>query len=211
MWDGFDFPGGVRHEMRGFGDTPLPPAGSFSHADDLIARLDGPSVLVGASFGGFVCLEAASRRPELVSELVLLDAPLMDHDWSEEVLAAWKREDELLEAGELHAAAAWSAEFWVADPAQRERVAAMQERAYEHEFESEAEPVEPGPIDLGAVRARTLVAVGELDKGDIHRIAERLAREIPAAESTVIHGAGHLPVLERPEATARIVKGFLNL
>jgi 3-oxoadipate enol-lactonase len=211
MWDGFDLPGAVRHEMRGFGDTPMPPAGSFSHADDLIARLDGPSVLVGASFGGFVCLEAASRRPELVSELVLLDAPLMDHDWSEEVLAAWKREDELLEAGELRAAAAWSAEFWVADPAQRDRVAAMQERAYQHEFESEAEPAEPGPIDLGAVRSRTLVAVGELDKGDLHRIADRLAREIPAAESTVIEGAGHLPALERPKATSRIVRAFLNL
>jgi 3-oxoadipate enol-lactonase len=211
MWDGFDLPGAVRHEMRGFGDTPMPPSGSFSHADDLIARLDGPSALVGASFGGFVCLEVASRRPELVSELVLLDAPLFDHDWSEEVLAAWKREDELLEEGELSAAAAWSAEFWVADPAQRERVAAMQQRAYELDFESEAEAVGLDSIDLSAVRARTLVAVGELDKRDLHDISKRLAREIADAESTVIEGAGHLPAVEQPEATARIVRAFLNL
>ena len=83
MWDGFDLPGAVRHELRGFGDTPMPPAGSFSNAGDLEAALgDAPAALVGASFGGLVCLEVASRSPERVSELVLLDAPLPDHDWS---------------------------------------------------------------------------------------------------------------------------------
>ena len=34
MWDGFDVPG-VRHELRGFGQTPMPPTGTFSHVDDL--------------------------------------------------------------------------------------------------------------------------------------------------------------------------------
>jgi hypothetical protein len=38
MWDGFDLPGAVRHELRGFGDTPLPESGEFSQADDLQAR-----------------------------------------------------------------------------------------------------------------------------------------------------------------------------
>jgi hypothetical protein len=38
MWDGFDLPGAVRHELRGFGDTALPESGEFSQADDLQAR-----------------------------------------------------------------------------------------------------------------------------------------------------------------------------
>jgi 3-oxoadipate enol-lactonase len=210
MWDGFDVPGAVRHELRGFGDTPMPAAGSFSHADDLLARLDGPSTLVGASFGGLVCLEVAARRPELITELVVLDAPLPDHAWSEEMLRAWEHEEELLEQGELFAAAVWNADFWLADPSHRDRVIEMQERAFQLQAESEAEAEDPDSIDLGALRARTLVAVGELDKADFHRIAERLAREIPDAESAVIEGAGHLPALERPEATARIVRGFLD-
>jgi 3-oxoadipate enol-lactonase len=212
MWDGFDLPGAVRHELRGFGETPLPPAGSFSHADDLEAALgDEPATLVGASFGGFVCLEVAARRPDRVSELVVLDAPLPDHDWSEEMRRAWEHEDELLEAGELQAAAQWSAEFWVADPAQRERVAAMQERAYELELESDAEVEEPESIDLGAISARTLVAVGELDRRDFHEVAERLAREIRGARHEVIEGAGHLPALERQGETSRLVRGFLHI
>jgi 3-oxoadipate enol-lactonase len=211
MWDGFELPGAERHELRGFGRTPMPPDGGFSHAEDLIARLDGPSVLVGASFGGQVCLEVAARRPELVTEMVLLDAALPDHAWSEEVLRFSDREDELLEQGELRAAAVLNADFWLADPAGRERVIAMQERAFELQSESEAEEVEPDSIELGAVTARTLVAVGELDKSDFHRIAERLRQELPNAEHAVIAGAGHLPALERPEETARLVREFLAL
>jgi 3-oxoadipate enol-lactonase len=209
MWDGFDLPGAERHELRGFGDTPLPPAGTVSNADDLVDAIRGPASLVGASFGGQVCLEVAARRPELVSELVLLDAPLPDHDWSDEIEAYGRREEELVEQGELHAAAVLNADFWLEDPTHRERVIEMQEQAFRLQLESEAEMVEPDSIDLGAVRARTLVAAGELDKPDFHRIAERLARDIPNAEQAVIRGAGHLPALERPDATARLVREFL--
>ena len=65
-------------------------------------------------------------------------------------------------------------------------------------------------VDLSAVRARTLVAVGEHDKRDFHEIADRLVRELPGAEHAVIEGAGHLPALERPEATAALVRRFLE-
>jgi 3-oxoadipate enol-lactonase len=211
MWDGFDLPGAVRHELAGFGQTPMPVAGEFSNADRLAAALTGPAALVGASFGGKVCLEVASSRPELVSELVLLDAPLPDHDWSEEIVDFWRREEELVEQGELYAAAVLNADFWLEDRSQRERVIEMQERAFQLQVESEAEPTDAESIDLRAVRARTLVAVGELDKADFHAIAERLAAEIPGAEHRVIEGAGHLPALERPDETARLVRQFLHI
>jgi 3-oxoadipate enol-lactonase len=210
MWDGFELPGAVRHEMRGFGQTPMPPAGRYSDADDLIARLDGPAALVGASFGGQVCLEVASRRPDLVTRLVVLDAPLPDHDWSEEIRRYAEHEQELLEQGELRAAAVWNAEFWVRDPALRELVAQMQERAFELQAESEAEAGEPESIDLAAIQARTLVVVGEHDKRDFRDIAERLAAEVPDAQHAVIEGASHLPSLERPEATSALVRKYLG-
>jgi len=210
MWDGFDLPGAVRHELAGFGETPLPPAGAFSHADDLVAALSGPAALVGASFGGNVCLEVASRRPDLVTDLVLLDAPLFDHDWSEEVREFDRREQDLLEEGELHAAAVLNADFWLADRARRDRVIEMQERAFQLQAESEAEDIGTDSIDLGAVRAPALVVVGELDKQDFHRISERLAREIPGARRVVIEGSGHLPALERPDETSRLIREFLQ-
>jgi pimeloyl-ACP methyl ester carboxylesterase len=210
MWDGFELPGAVRHELSGFGQTPMPATGEFSHARDLAAALSEPAPLVGASFGGQVCLEVASSHPDLVSELVLLDAPLPDHDWSEEVLDFARREEELLEEGEPHAAAVLNADFWLEDPSHRDRVIEMQERAFRLQSESEAEEIETESIDLGSVQARTLVAVGELDKPDFHAIAERLAREIPGTERAEIPGAGHLPALERPGETSRLIREFLQ-
>ena len=136
MWDGFDLPGATPYEMRGFGNTPLPPAGEFSHAEDLENALGGErAALVGASFGGHVCLELAARRPDLVSELVLLDAPLFDHSpWSEEIERYDEQEGALLEQGEWRAAAELNADFWLSDaagPELRPRVVEMQERAFE--------------------------------------------------------------------------------
>jgi 3-oxoadipate enol-lactonase len=210
MWDGFDLPGAVRHELCGFGRTPMPATGEFSHAEDLIAALSRPAALVGASFGGNVCLEVASRRPDLVTDLVLLDAPLFDHDWSEEVREFARREEDLLEEGELHGAAILNADFWLEDMSHRDRVIEMQENAFKLQSESEAEEIQTDAIDLATVQARTLVAVGELDKADFHDISERLAREIPEARRVVVEGSGHLPALERPAETSRLIREFLQ-
>ena len=209
MWDGFDLPGATRHELRGFGDTPMPEEGEFSHADDLEAALEGrPAALVGASFGAQVCLELAARRPDLVTRLVLIDSPLPDHDWSEEVRAFADEEDRLLEEGDLDAATDLNVRFWA--PHLAEVIGPMQRRSFELQVASQAEERFPEAIDLSAVQAPTLVVVGELDKRDFHEIADRLAREIPDAEPAVIAHAGHLPSLERPEQTARLVREFLE-
>jgi 3-oxoadipate enol-lactonase len=211
MWDGFDV-AGIRHELHGFGRTPLPPSGTLSHAQDLADALAGePATLIGASYGGWVCLQVAVDSPELVSELVVIGAPLPDHDWSEEMQDFASDEEGLLEQGDLRGAAILNADFWLESPEPRERVIAMQERAFELEAESEAEGVEPEAIDLSRITARTLVAVGELDKRDFHEIAQRLASEIAGAETAVIPEAGHLPSLDRPEATASVICRFLRI
>ena len=211
MWDGFDLPGAVRHELRGYGQTPMPPTGTFSHVDDLEAAIGtDPVALVGASFGGFVCLQVAAMHPQLVSELVLLDAPLFDRTWSDEMLRYQREEDGLLEQGDLRGAAVLNANFWLTSPEPRDRVIEMQVRSFELQQESEAEEASPETVDLAAVTARSLVAVGEFDRSDFHEIAERLAREIPDARHAVIAGAGHLPSLEQPEETARLLGEFLN-
>jgi 3-oxoadipate enol-lactonase len=211
MWDGFDLPGATRHELRGFGQTPMPPTGTFSHTEDLANAVgDQPVALVGASFGGFVCLQVAATRPQLVTELVLLDAPLFDRTWSDEIVRYQREEDGLLEQGDLRGAAILNANFWLTSPEPRDRVIEMQEHAFELQQESEAEEVTPETVDLAAITARSLVAVGAFDRTDFHEIAERLAREIPDTRQAVIAGAGHLPSLEQPEETARLVREFLN-
>jgi 3-oxoadipate enol-lactonase len=211
MWDGFELDGATRHELRGFGETPMPPTGTFSHTEDLANAIgEEPVALVGASFGGFICLQVAATRPDLVTELVLLDAPLFDRTWSDEIVGYQREEDGLLEQGDLRGAAILNANFWLTSPEPRDRVIEMQERAFELQQESEAEEASPEAVDLSAVTARSLVVVGAFDRPDFHEIAEQLAREIPDARHAVIAGAGHLPSVELPEETARLVRDFLN-
>jgi 3-oxoadipate enol-lactonase len=187
MWDGFELPGElVRHQL------PAPLDETFAGE---------PATLVGNSFGGLVSVDFATRRPELVTKLVLLDAALPDHEFSEELETYAQEEERLLEAGDVDAAVELNLEFWC--PGVADRVRPMVAGSLEWEGEG------PEAIDLSAVRAPTLVAVGEHDKPDFHAIAERLAREIPDAELVVIPGAGHLPSMEQPEVTAELVSRFL--
>ena len=185
MWDGFELEGELeRHQLS----DPI--------------SVDAPVALVGASYGGLVCIDFAARHPELVTDLVLLDAPLPDHDWSEEVIAYAEEEERLLEAGDLDGATELNLSFWA--PTVADRLRPMTRWSLELKIDEIEE------VDLSAIRARTLVAVGEHDKRDFHAIAERLAREVRDAELVVIPDAGHLPSVERPRETAAIVRRFLS-
>ena len=69
----------LRYDMRGFGESPLPPE-PWSNAEDLIELLGEAGIeraaLVGVSLGARVALEVALARPDLVSALVLVGAAL---------------------------------------------------------------------------------------------------------------------------------------
>jgi 3-oxoadipate enol-lactonase len=189
MWDGFELPGElVRH-----------------HLENELAETVGtePAALVGASYGGLVSLDFAARHPELVSALVLMDAPLPDHEWSDPDFLAYAEEEErLFEAGDLDAVTELDLAFWAPDLADRLRP--MARRSVEFDVPEIAD------VDLTAVRMPVQVLVGERDKPDFRAIAERLARELPDAEHTVIPDSGHLPSLEAPEATLALVRSFLE-
>jgi len=68
----------------------------------------------------------------------------------------------------------------------------------------------PASQRLADIAVPTLILTGDEDVGDVHEIAERLAREIPGAERATIADAAHLPNLERPDEFDRIVLGFLE-
>ena len=188
MWEGFDLPGEVvRHQLP-------------ARLDESVG--DRPAAVVGNSYGGYVALDFAARKPELVERLVLMDAPLMDHEFSDEFMEYVNEEERLLDAGDTDGVVELNLSFWC--PVIADRVRPMVRGTLEYENEELPSP------DLGAVKTPTLVAVGEHDKPDFRAIAERLARELPDAELVVIPGAGHLPPLERPEETAALVRSFLS-
>jgi pimeloyl-ACP methyl ester carboxylesterase len=62
---------------------------------------------------------------------------------------------------------------------------------------------------LGEVRCPTLVLCGEEDRLTPLKYAHYLGDHVPGATLTVIPSAGHMVMLEQPEAVNRAIEGFL--
>jgi pimeloyl-ACP methyl ester carboxylesterase len=214
----------VAPDLPGFGRTPLGTDVVDNRAfirSVLDAQGMERAALVGTSLGARVAVELALESPERVSALVLVGPGLDGHEWSEQVQAFGAEEEQALERGDLEGAIEANLRLWLAgprrsldaiDPDIRDRVAAMQRRAFELQKNSNArmallEP--PASSRLADVRAPTLVLTGDEDVPDIHEIADKLAAEIPGAERATIADAAHLPNLERPREFDRIVLAFL--
>jgi pimeloyl-ACP methyl ester carboxylesterase len=208
-------------DLPGFGEAPLPQDEDAPWAD-VLRTMDALSIeraaLVGNSFGADVALRAALVAPDRVWALVLCSARAPGVGPFSELQAAWEAENAAIDRGDIEAAVDAVVDAWTlpdAPNALRERVAAMQRRAFELQAAETAaveapDPVEQHPDRLAQLDVPALVVVGERDKRDFREAAEVLARTLPRGRHAIIEGAGHLPPLERPEAFREVVLSFLS-
>ncbi|MFC8798464.1 alpha/beta fold hydrolase [Promicromonospora sp. NPDC057138] len=206
----------IRCDLRGYGDTPLT-SEPFDNASDVKALLDSLGerrvAIVGASSGGNVALQVASAWPDLVSDLVLLNSAFaLPATRSLQRFA--RREDALLEAGDVAGATELNVATWLgpdADDDARELVRTMQRQAFQIQLGAGDDiHQQAGPaIDLGAITARTLIVSGGQDLDHFRAVANHLAGRIPGAKHTQLGWAGHLPNLERPEEVTALITDFL--
>lgn len=183
----------------------------------------GRVALLGHSFGGFVALEYALRYPERVSHLILVDtAPSFDYgdeiqanieckELSEETLAAVSSPPPSSDAA---FGAMWRAVlplyFHRYDPT-------LAERAFATTVYRAAAAAWGGALfttynvvsRLGAIRAPTLVLVGDDDAICPPSQAQRLAAGIPDSQLEIISGCGHFPFIERPDEFVTAVQRWL--
>jgi pimeloyl-ACP methyl ester carboxylesterase len=210
----------VRLDLRGFGETPVPP-GEFSYADDVLAVLDDGGItsatVVGSSFGGQVALELVATHPERVEALALLCTAYAEAEDGPDVLRFGEEEDRLLEAGDLDGAVELNVTTWLGPEASdevRDRVRRMQRHAFEVQLAAEELQPEPQPvhanIDVAAIAVPTLVVSGGRDLDHFRRVAEQLAAEIPQATRRHLPWAGHLPSMERPDEVTDLLVDFLT-
>lgn len=215
----------IRHDMRGFGRSPMV-EGPYSHHADLRALLDalgvGRASFVGCSRGGGAVLDFALENPGRVGALVLVGSAVGGFEFDEEPPEEW---DELVaadEVGDLERVSELEVRMWVdgprrgpgvVDPAVRDLVGEMNLIALKNEalgIGEELDPQPPAATRLSQIRAPTLVLVGEEDRPRILAAADLLEREIPNARKTVIPGTAHVPNMERPEEFNRLVLDFLQ-
>ncbi|GCD89698.1 alpha/beta fold hydrolase [Nocardioides sp. LS1] len=203
----------VRPDLRGYGHTPLEPGDPYTDAEDVLALLDHLGVedfaLVGASYGAYVALQLATAVPERVERLVLL-APLAEVAEPDDRLRDfWRREGELVEAGDLDAATDLNVATFVGPDAAedaRELVWKMQRGIFEHQGTPDHAEGGELPVDLARLAMHTTVVVGAHDLPFFVQTAHELVRALPDAELVELPWAGHLPSLERPLETAHLVR-----
>ena len=210
----------VRPDFRGFGESPMPP-GEYADADDLGILLDhlgiADAAVVGSSFGGRVALELATLHPGRVSSLVLLCTAYRGVEPTDAVRAFGAEEDRLLEAGDIAGATELNVRTFLGPDASedtRDRLAAMQRRAFEVQLAADEQDPPPAPrrveVDPAAIAVDTVVVSGALDLDLFREVAAVLARDIPGAESVELDWAGHLPSLERPDAVLALLLDVLR-
>jgi pimeloyl-ACP methyl ester carboxylesterase len=226
MWSGqLDILAAAGHravalDLQGFGEALLLPEPQAPW-QDVIETLDELELervaLVGSSFGGLIAQRVAFLAPERISRLALISSPVEGLEPSERLQAAWEREEEAHEAGDLDAAVAAVVEAWTlrdAPAALRESVAEMQRRTFEvqagaDELDEAPDPLAEGPEPLSRLTVPVLLAVGELDMSDFHEAASVLGAILPHARRETIAGAGHLAPMEQPAAFNELLLNFL--
>lgn len=169
--------------------------------------------LVGHSFGGMVACEIAATMPERAGRLVLLDPLGL---WRDDLpVRNWMilPEDERRPALFADPGGRAATRFFELPSATEARAEAQADLVWAQA--STGKFVWPIP-DKGLkrrihrVRAPTLVVWGAADAIAPSGYAEEFAGHIPAARIELIDAAGHLPHLEKPDAVARLVAGFLG-
>jgi pimeloyl-ACP methyl ester carboxylesterase len=213
----------VRPDLRGFGDTALPPA-PYSGIADLVALLDHLHIkrayVVGCSMGGTLAIDLALEHPQRVERLVLVAAGVSGSNLGEADAALFTEIEEADKAGDMDAVNRAEVRLWVDGPRRREGSAPATVRALVLDMNgrslhtdwasAESQPINrPAITRLGYISAPTLVVVGDEDLPHCHRNADLIASKVPGARKVIIKNAAHLPSLEQPEEFNRIVLDFL--
>ncbi|GAA3124612.1 pimeloyl-ACP methyl ester carboxylesterase [Kribbella aluminosa] len=190
-------------DLRGYGDTPS--ARKYSDAGDVLAVLEELGAkdvtAVGASFGGYVVQQVASRRPDLFARLVLICAPTDNVEPDDDLRALWTAEEALLEAGDVDGATDLMVRHWIgpeADDEARELLREMQKHAYAVQLAAGDVDNEEWPVEPEKLTVPVRLITGGHDYRFFTDCADYLAERLPGSERVHLPWAGHLPTLERP-------------
>jgi len=213
----------IRPDMRGFGESEMPPVRWSAHGD-VLALMDElhlkPAHLVGCSMGGALALDFALDHPERVSKLVLVGPSIGGTSFGPkypEVFAEVRAADEAHDMDALNHA---EVRLFLDGPNRpsghvkgpvRDLMLDMNGKAVTVDWDSapsdDLDP--PAAGRLHEITAPTLVVVGDEDVPTVFDAVELLMESIPHARKAVIHDAAHMPNLEHPDEFNRIVLEFL--
>ncbi|MFO1038682.1 MAG: alpha/beta hydrolase [Geminicoccaceae bacterium] len=183
---------------------------------ELIASIDqGPATLIGHSMGALASLCTAARHPERVARLCLLGAAasMPVHPALLELTAAgdpkgvglicdWAFGTRAQLGGNAQPGG------WLVGTA-KSLLLRGSEAVLDSDLRACAAYAD-GPADAARVRCPTLLVLGSDDKMTPAKGGYALAKLIPGARTVEIQEAGHMMMVETPEAVREALTGFLR-
>ncbi len=214
-------------DLPGHGRTPWPgpPGGLGGLAETVLGVIERHAArhVVAMSFGGLVAIEVGIRARGRLDTLALCSP---SRGGGPDDPAAAERNRAIARLHAERGGGPWLTDLWMRSPpdiftgAARhpELHAALRATVERHAWEELGDgglreyAATPQPAGrLRAIRARTLLVLGEDDMPAFLRGAELIRRAIPGAKRSYVAGAGHLPALEDPPAVARLLDGLWRL
>ncbi|MGX9962679.1 bifunctional 3-oxoadipate enol-lactonase/4-carboxymuconolactone decarboxylase PcaDC [Roseomonas sp. F4] len=200
----------IRMDMRGHGLSGVTD-GDYSmqlHAADGLALLDALGIreahVLGMSIGGRIAMQLAVMAPDRVKSLILMDTALEfppPQAWQDRIEA-------VMEIG-TKALVEVVMPRWVVDTtlpssqALRQMLLRTDRRGYSGSAaalrDARAEQV------AGRITCPTTVVVGDCDVATPPEMARQVQAAVPGSRYVEIAGAGHLPSLEKAEATTAVI------
>ena len=213
----------IAYDRRAYGDSgaPEPYTGTTvgEQADDLMELLSemrvGPAVLLGHALGAMVALDVVLRAPKLVTAAVLMEPPVL---WlsprGPEVVGDLR---DAIERGARDGGAGGAVEAYlehVAGPDAVDLYGPERLAAARHDARAFAADLVAGPSwsatrrELRAVSVPLSLVSGWRSSPVQQETTRGLADLMPSAKLIELE-AGHLAMLEQPEAIAEAVRRFL--
>lgn len=206
LWRDVEFPAG--HEVR---HVALRRADIGALAEDVLAAVPGPFVLVGLSLGAIVGFEALRRAPGRIAGLCVMStnagAP------RPEQYAAWRESDSLVEDGRFAEVVERTLPDMfpdrtpTPDGARRYRAMAHAVGADAARAQLAAQATRVNTLGLlRTVRPPTAVLAGARDALCPPAFHEAIAEAVPGAGLTLLPGAGHLLPWQEPGAVTAALR-----
>jgi 3-oxoadipate enol-lactonase len=209
----------ISYDKRGHGlsDVPDGPYGIGDHVADLVGLADKLGLrrfaLVGISVGGLVAQAVAARHPGRIDALILCDTAARigsDAFWNARIA-------KVIDSG-MASLADTIMERWFSTAFRCERPAElagwrnMVLHADPNGYAATCATLRDTDLtaELDAIVAPTLVIAGAEDVSTPPALVRETAGQIDDARFELIAGTGHLPPLERPGVTARLIRNFLE-
>jgi 3-oxoadipate enol-lactonase len=207
----------VRYDRRGFGRSPTAKTW-YSETDDVLAVLRKvgvkQAVVVGSSHGGELSLNFTLEHPDHVQQLVLVGAVVTGMPYSDYFFDRGNKNSEPMEKKDVQGMLKnWAYDQYLIAPdhpqAKKKLLDLLTASPQDMTHEDWARPTRSAVERLAEIKVPTLILVGDADIADVLIHAGAIEAGIPQSRLMVIHDAGHLMYLEKPDEFTQTVIQFI--